>query len=316
MTNHSKKLKPNHQNRGKLHRNQKGSKVLGDPFLKEISNVFSWQYSDEVSRLNNEGRKSKFSLEDKTRIDAKFILKSIRQENTNKLVFAHININSLRNTFELLVDQVKGNIDVLMIFETKIDDSSLLGNFLTCRFSKPYRLDRDSLGGGILLYVREDIPTNLTEVETKPIEGFYVELNVRNDKWFINCSYNPHKNIIENHLRAISEKLDIYSTSYGNFIILGDFNIEMEEQQIKDFCDNYGLKSLIRQPTCYKSPSNPTCIDLILTNAPQKFQNTCVLETGLSDFDLMTVTVMRKIFKNLKPRTINYRSYKHFSNEA
>ena len=110
LTNHSKKLKPNHQNRGKLHLNQKGSKVLGDVFLKEISNVFSWHYSDEVSRLNNEGRKSKFSLEDKTRIDAKFILKSIRQENTNKLVFAHININSLRNTFELLVDHVKGNI--------------------------------------------------------------------------------------------------------------------------------------------------------------------------------------------------------------
>ena len=41
-----------------------------------------------------------------------------------------------------------------------------------------------------------------------------------------------------------------------------------------------------------------------------------MLETGLSDFHSMTVTVMRKIFKKLKPRTINYRSYKHFSNEA
>ena len=30
----------------------------------------------------------------------------------------------------------------------------------------------------------------------------------------------------------------------------------------------------------------------------------------------MTVTVMRKIFKKLRPRTINYRCYKHFSNEA
>ena len=199
-----------------------------------------------------------------------------------------------------------------MISETKIDDSSPLGNFLTCRFSKPYRLDRDSLGGGILLYVREDIPTNLTEVETKPIEGFYVEINLRNDKWLINCSYNPHKNMIGNHLRALSEKLGIYSTSYNNFIILGDFSIEMKEQQIKNFCDNYSLKSFIRQPTCYNSPSNPTCIDLILTNATQKFQSTCVLETGLSDFHLMKVTVMRKIFKKLKLKTINYSSYKHF----
>ena len=41
-----------------------------------------------------------------------------------------------------------------------------------------------------------------------------------------------------------------------------------------------------------------------------------MLETGLSDLNLMTVTVMRKIFKKLKPRIINYSSYKHFSNEA
>ena len=250
-------------------------------------------------------------------MDAKTILKSICQENTNKLVFAHMNINSLRNKFKLLFDQVKGNIDVLMISETKIDDSFPLWNFLVGAFSKPYRLDRDSLGGGILLYVREDIQTNLTEVETKPIEGFYVEINLRSDKWLINCSYNPYKNMLGNHLRALSEKLDIYSTSYDNFISLGDFNIEMEQQQIKDFCDNYSFKSLIRQPTCYnKSRNNPTYIDLILTKEPQKFQSTCVLETGLSDFHLMAVTVMRKIFKKLKPRTINYRSYKHVSNEA
>ena len=203
-----------------------------------------------------------------------------------------------------------------MMSETKIDDSFPLGNFLIGGFSKPYRLDRDLLDGGILLYVREDISTNLTEAETKPIESFHVEINLRNDKWLISCSCNPHKNMIGNHLRALSEKLGIYSTSYNNFIILGDFSIEMKEQQIKNFCDNYSLKSFIRQPTCYNSPSNPTCIDLILTNATQKFQSTCVLETGLSDFHLMKVTVMRKIFKKLKRRTINYRSYKHFSNEA
>ena len=126
-----------------------------------------------------------------------------------------------------------------MISETKIDDSFPLGNFLIGGFSKPYRLDRDSLGRGISLYVREDIPTNL-------IERFYVEMNLCKDKWLINCSYNPHKNMIGNHLRALSEKLDIYSTSYDNFIILGDFNIEIEEQEIKDFCDKYSLKSLIK----------------------------------------------------------------------
>ena len=138
-------------------------------------------------------------------IDAKTILKSIHQENTNKLVFARININSFRNKFELLVDQIKGNIDVLIISETKVDDSFLLGNLLIGGSSKPYRLDRDWLTGGILLY---DMPTNLLEVETKPIESFYVKINQRNDKWLINCSYNPYKNIIGNHLCAVKGKLD------------------------------------------------------------------------------------------------------------
>ena len=72
-----------------------------------------------------------------------------------------------------------GNIDVLMISETKIDDSFPLWIFRIDGFTKLYWLDRDSLGGGILLYVREDIPANLLEVETKSIEGFYVDINLR-----------------------------------------------------------------------------------------------------------------------------------------
>ena len=86
----------------------------------------------------------------------------------------------------------------------------------------------------------------------------------------------------------------------------------MGNPQMKSFCDNYSLPSLMKQATCYKSPTNPTSIDLILTNRPRRFQSTCVLETGLYDFHLMTLTVMKKVFKKLKPRTICCRSYKYF----
>ena len=84
---------------------------------------------------------------------------------------------------------------------------------------------------------------------------------------------------------------------------------------MQSFCESYNLKRLIKQPTCYKNPDKPTCIDLILTNVPSMFHSTCVIETGLSDFHLMTVTVMRKTFKKLSPRIISYRSYKDFSDE-
>ena len=63
---------------------------------------------------------------------------------------------------------------------------------------------------------------------------------------------------------------------------------------MKSFCENCNLKSLIKQPTCYINPNKPTCIDLILRNVSRVFQSTCVLETGLSDLQLMTVIVIRK----------------------
>ena len=75
-------------------------------------------------------------------------LKTIRSDNVNKLIFPHLNINSIRNKFEFLATQVKGKIDILMIAETKIDESFPKGNFLVEAFSTPYRLDRDSKGGG------------------------------------------------------------------------------------------------------------------------------------------------------------------------
>ena len=60
-----------------------------------------------------------------------------------------------------LKDQIKDNIDILMISETKIDDAFPHSQFLIEGFSTTYRLDRDSNGGGILLYVREDISFQL-----------------------------------------------------------------------------------------------------------------------------------------------------------
>ena len=155
-----------------------------------------------------------------------------------------------------------------------------------------------------MLFIREDISSNLLIIETQPVEAMFVEINLHNKKWLINCSYNPHKSLIENHLQAVSKPLDIFSKTYDQIVLLGDFNVEIEENHMKDFCDSYGLHSLIKQATCYKNPENPTCIDLILTNVPRSFQSTCVIETGLSDFHLMTLSVMRKTFKKLRPKII------------
>ena len=110
----------------------------------------------------------------------------------------------------------------------------------------------------------------------------------------INFSYKPHKSLIGSHLDAVSKTLDLHSSTYDKVMLLTDFNTEIDEQHMQPFCDNYSTKSLIKQPTCYKKFGKPTCVDLILTNMPGSIQSTCVIETGLSDFYLMTLTIMRK----------------------
>ena len=70
-------------------------------------------------------------------------LKAIRLKNNNKLIIAHLNINSLRNKFEFPISLIKDNIDVLMISETKLDESFPTSQFTINGFSGPFSLDRN-----------------------------------------------------------------------------------------------------------------------------------------------------------------------------
>ena len=81
-----------------------------------------------------------------------------------------------------------GNIDILMVSETKLDNSFPVSQFLIDSYTLPFRLDRDNNGGGIMLFVREDIPCKVFFVENHPMEGFYVGINLRKIKWLLCCS--------------------------------------------------------------------------------------------------------------------------------
>ena len=80
-----------------------------------------------------------------------------------------------------------------MISETKTDNSFPKGQFLSKGFCEPFRIDRHIHGGGILFYVREDIPVKPLSVEPLLGECLFVEINLRKRKWLDCYSYNPHK---------------------------------------------------------------------------------------------------------------------------
>ena len=96
---------------------------------------------------------------------------------------------------------------------------------------------------------------------------------------------------------------------------MSDFNVEPNDAAMKNFCQIYGCKNIVKDKTCFKNPINPTCIDLIITNRPKSFQESEVIETGLSDFHKMSLTVMKVFYNKQKPKIFQYRKYKDFSNE-
>ena len=105
------------------------------------------------------------------------------------------------------------------------------------------------------------------------------------------------------------------TSKYGNNILLGDFNKEPTDTALSNFCEIYNLKDLIKDKTCFKNPSKPICTDLIITNRPKCFQNSMVIETGLSDLHKMCITVMKMYHSKQKP-TIHYCQFKNFNNDA
>ena len=110
-------------------------------------------------------------------------------------------------------------------------------------FSSPYRLDRGSKGRGIMLYVRENIPSNFLASGNKSIESLYEELNLQNVKVLINCSYNPCKAKIDNPEADVNSFLGKLSKKCKKNLILGDFNVKIDDPKMQTFCEVFHLKS-------------------------------------------------------------------------
>ena len=79
-----------------------------------------------------------------------------------------------------LKDFVGDNIDILIVVETKIDNLFPEGQFLQ-GYSEPFRLDRNSNEGGLLVYIKEDIPSKqLKSIKFQDyIECISFEVNLR-----------------------------------------------------------------------------------------------------------------------------------------
>ena len=188
------------------------------------------------------------------------VLKNLRLSYPNNIVIGHLNINCIRNKYEMVSLSVAQYVDISMLSETKLESTFPSTQFLINGFSIPHRFDRNSKGCGILLFYII-IVLALNRYSLPPhIEILCFELNLRNRKWFVCCSYNPHK--IKEHLRVLTVGIQFYSKDYKNILLMGHYNAEITETNMSSFYKIYHLTNIIKQTICFNNSSNPSYIDL------------------------------------------------------
>ncbi|XP_057295887.1 uncharacterized protein LOC130624320 [Hydractinia symbiolongicarpus] len=254
-------------------------------------------------------------------IDENFDFEAIR--NGKGLKMAHLNINGLSSKLDyvkLLLHQTK--LDVFSICETKIDDT-ITDNDVKIDGYVCYRNDRNRRGGGVLIFVNENLDSHLLKhLYFENVESLWVKVCLKKTKPIYVCGvYRPPGG---SDLQSTENLCTHFKQCFNKFpkekevFILGDFNCNMLSKyalssKIKELCSTLFLKQHITEPTRVTENSS-TLIDLILSNS-SCISKTGVMDLGISDHNL--VYVIRK-FKRPKfePKTCKVRSYKNFSEEA
>ena len=265
--------------------------------------IFSCDLSNENEVLNSVNQASI----NETFPNLLFEIKKRRKRNPNKIIIGNLNINSLPNKFEQLKDFVIQHIDILVLNETKLDDTFTVAQFLVNGFSEI------ETGKGVMIYIREDILSKLLLKHVFPydMEGLFAELSFRKCKWLLFGTYHSPAQADIYYFDNLDKAFGTYR-SYEKLLLIGDFNTETSEPRINSFVYEQELHNLVKEKTYFKSVHNPSYIDLTLTNNAMAFQNTTKVFTSLSDFHKLALTVLKTSIAKSKPQKIIYRGYKNF----
>ena len=248
---------------------------------------------------------------------------NFRREHPKNLIFGYLNINSLRNKFfevksELIECQL---LDILFLAETKLDITFPPEQFSIDGFrAPPYRRDRNKYGGGIICFVRSDIPNrrryDIEDVFQVGVESLAIEITVRQEKWLFVGFYKPPRINDASLISSLENVITVFQHEFKSIYLMGDSNIDQLKNPVhfKDFLDTSGIANLINDSTCHKSDVG-TSIDVLLTDTPYRIASVLNFDTGLSDFHHLIAACTRMHVPRSCMPVFQYRSMKYFDED-
>ncbi|XP_073228523.1 uncharacterized protein [Porites lutea] len=246
------------------------------------------------------------------------------EKSNGNVKIAHLNVRSLkcREHFVLVKNAVLENkFDIFTVSETWLN-SSVTDLEIEIPGYVIYRIDRQArVGGGVCAYVSRNYRTEyLSDISLITASGFHqlwLKIHARNMKSFLVCTtYRPPDTSLSCFDSDLTENF-IYASSFNVPIyLLGDLNCRLENSDdpgakaLVNFCRSYNLSILINTPTRVTETSK-SILDVILASDTRQVQTATVMESSISDHELIYVTLRLKKARS-KPIYITTRSFKHY----
>ena len=142
-------------------------------------------------------------------------IRDLRIKYPKNVVISYLNINSIRNKFENFSSIIEKHVDVLVIAETKLDETFENCQFHIPGFKEPYRLDVSSNSGGLLVYINDQIPSRLLTGIDVPcdVQVLPIELNLKKTKWLLLPAYRPPSQNEKYFLHHLERMTDFHTKS-------------------------------------------------------------------------------------------------------
>ena len=220
----------------------------------------------------------------------------------------------MRHKIHEIADYLQSTeVHMLAVSETwlgpSIPDSTIT---IPC-FQTPFRQDRNENGGGVCLFVHNDLScVRRNDLENPQVELMWAEVSTGSQTLLVGCCYRP-----PDSPKSFYEELEVALEQVHGFhlpiILLGDFNAKHSEwfagdstnhhgRTLKNLMDRYDMHQLVDEPTHLNHEGKPSSLlDLAFTNAPHLFAAPAEVMPPISTSDHLPVTVQCSITPKLYP---------------
>ena len=149
----------------------------------------------------------------------------------------HVNVRSLGKKLDLFEAESK-HCDIITLSETWLSKRDNNNELHLSHFHPPVRQDRaDDPHGGVAIYVRNNLYCKpRPDLHVNNLEAVWIETKMNQEKLLVASFYRP-PNAKSDYWKLISDSIQKANNTMNKYIILGDFNMDFQDNPSKYFLD-------------------------------------------------------------------------------